>query len=84
MHRFFSFPETCVCGFSPEKPFNQWFPYPKGRDEMSFVHLHLHTHYSMLDGACTIDGLLKLAQENEMPAMAITARSSNRSIRPRR
>jgi len=37
-----------------------------------FVHLHLHTHYSMLDGACTVKGLLKLAQENEMNAMAIT------------
>ncbi len=37
-----------------------------------FVHLHLHTHYSMLDGACTVNGLLKLAREMEMPAMAIT------------
>ena len=37
-----------------------------------FVHLHLHTHYSMLDGACTVKGLIKLAQENDMNAMAIT------------
>ena len=37
-----------------------------------FVHLHLHTHYSMLDGACTVDGLLNLAKENDMSAMAIT------------
>lgn len=37
-----------------------------------FVHLHLHTHYSMLDGACTVKGLLQLAQEHEMNAMAIT------------
>ena len=37
-----------------------------------FIHLHLHTHYSMLDGACTPDGLVKLAQEFEMPAAAIT------------
>ena len=28
-----------------------------------FVHLHLHTHYSMLDGACTAPGLVKMAQE---------------------
>ncbi len=37
-----------------------------------FVHLHLHTHYSMLDGACTAKGLIKLAQENDMNAIAIT------------
>ena len=37
-----------------------------------FVHLHLHTHYSMLDGACTVKGLIKLAQENDMNAIAIT------------
>ncbi len=37
-----------------------------------FVHLHLHTHYSMLDGACTVKGLLKLAEEMDMNAIAIT------------
>jgi DNA polymerase-3 subunit alpha len=37
-----------------------------------FVHLHLHTHYSMLDGACTPAGLAKLAQEYDMNAAAIT------------
>ena len=37
-----------------------------------FVHLHLHTHYSMLDGACTAKGLVKLAEENDMNAIAIT------------
>ena len=37
-----------------------------------FVHLHLHTHYSMLDGACTAAGLAKLAGEMEMSACAIT------------
>ncbi len=37
-----------------------------------FVHLHLHTHYSMLDGACTVKGLVELAKENDMTAMAIT------------
>ena len=31
-----------------------------------FVHLHLHTHYSMLDGACPPAGLAKLAKEYEM------------------
>ncbi|MBQ8754499.1 MAG: DNA polymerase III subunit alpha [Lentisphaeria bacterium] len=37
-----------------------------------FVHLHLHTHYSMLDGACTAKGLVKLAEEYDMNAIAIT------------
>ncbi len=37
-----------------------------------FVHLHLHTHYSMLDGACTPKGLVKLANEFDMPAVAMT------------
>ena len=37
-----------------------------------FVHLHLHTHYSMLDGACTPKGLVKLIQENDMIGCAIT------------
>ena len=37
-----------------------------------FVHLHLHTHYSMLDGACTAKGLIPMAKEFEMPGIAIT------------
>lgn len=37
-----------------------------------FVHLHLHTHYSLLDGACTADGLVEMAKEYHMPAVAIT------------
>ena len=37
-----------------------------------FVHLHLHTHYSLLDGACRIKALIKRAKEWEMPAVAIT------------
>ncbi len=37
-----------------------------------FVHLHLHTHYSMLDGACTANGIAKLAQEQDMIGAAIT------------
>jgi len=39
---------------------------------MSFVHLHNHTQYSLLDGACRVDRLIKLAKEFEMPAVAIT------------
>jgi DNA polymerase-3 subunit alpha len=37
-----------------------------------FVHLHLHTEYSLLDGACRIDELVARAAELRMPAMAIT------------
>lgn len=39
---------------------------------MSFVHLHNHTQYSLLDGACRIDRIVKLAAQYEMPALAIT------------
>ncbi|MHC5020824.1 MAG: DNA polymerase III subunit alpha, partial [Planctomycetota bacterium] len=37
-----------------------------------FVHLHVHSHYSLLDGACSINGLLDRAQANDMGALAIT------------
>ncbi len=39
---------------------------------MSFVHLHCHSEYSLLDGANRIDDLIKRAQQYEMPALAIT------------
>src|SRR6187455_742199 len=37
-----------------------------------FVHLHLHTEYSLLDGACRIDELLDQAVALNMPAIAVT------------
>ncbi len=37
-----------------------------------FVHLHIHTDYSFLDGACRIEPLIEKAQEYKMPALAIT------------
>ena len=37
-----------------------------------FVHLHVHTQYSLLDGAIRIDPLLKRAGEFDMDALAIT------------
>src|SRR6202451_707573 len=37
-----------------------------------FVHLHLHTDYSMLDGACDVDKLCERAKELGMPAGAMT------------
>ncbi len=39
---------------------------------MSFVHLHNHTQYSLLDGACRADRMIKLAIEYGMPAVAMT------------
>src|SRR5256885_15367829 len=39
---------------------------------MAFVHLHCHTDYSLLDGACDIDQLMKIAVEQKMPAFAMT------------
>lgn len=37
-----------------------------------FVHLHVHTKYSMLDGACHLEPLCKRAAEFGMPALAMT------------
>jgi DNA polymerase-3 subunit alpha len=39
---------------------------------MNFVHLHLHSEYSLLDGACRIDDLVDELERLEMPACAIT------------
>src|SRR3954452_24194700 len=40
--------------------------------ETPFVHLHNHTDYSLLDGACEIDQLMKVCAEQNMPAVAMT------------
>ena len=37
-----------------------------------FVHLHVHTKYSLLDGACHLDMIMETAMANNMPAVAIT------------
>ena len=43
---------------------------------MSFVHCHLHTQFSLLDGYAKIDDVVKKAKENNMPAVAITDHGS--------
>ena len=39
---------------------------------MSFVHLHLHSEYSLLDGACRVSEIAKTARERGQTAVAIT------------
>ncbi len=38
----------------------------------NFVHVHTHSQYSLLDGACRLDAVIELAREYKMPALAIT------------
>jgi DNA polymerase III subunit alpha len=40
--------------------------------EKPFVHLHCHTDYSLLDGACEIGQLMELVAEQKQPAVALT------------
>lgn len=37
-----------------------------------FIHLHVHTQYSLLDGQASIDALVEKAQKDKMPAIAVT------------
>jgi len=39
---------------------------------MGFVHLHVHSEYSLLDGACKLDELVEQAVNFNMPAVALT------------
>ena len=41
-----------------------------------FVHLHCHSEYSILDGACRIKELVERAGELEMPAVTVTDHGS--------
>ena len=41
-------------------------------NELKYVPLHLHTEYSLLDGAIRIGDLLKFCKEHEFPAVAVT------------
>ena len=40
--------------------------------DKNFVHLHLHTEYSLLDGACRIKDVVNKAKQLNMPALAMT------------
>ncbi len=37
-----------------------------------FIHIHNHSHYSLLDGAATVETLIGAAVQNHMPAVALT------------
>ncbi|HEY0552285.1 MAG TPA: PHP domain-containing protein, partial [Verrucomicrobiae bacterium] len=37
-----------------------------------FVHLHLHSEYSLLDGACRLDKLVEKARALKFPALSLT------------
>ena len=39
---------------------------------MSFVHLHNHSEYSLLDGACELSDMIGWAVKNSSPAVALT------------
>jgi DNA polymerase-3 subunit alpha len=43
----------------------------------SFVHLHVHSEYSMLDGAARVGDLMKAVVEQGMPAIAVTDHGNN-------
>ncbi|WP_298709783.1 PHP domain-containing protein, partial [uncultured Chitinophaga sp.] len=44
----------------------------KTEPTMKFSHLHVHTQFSLLDGAADIKGLYKKAMGDNQPALAIT------------
>src|SRR5512146_1430912 len=44
--------------------------------EADFVHLHVHSEYSILDGACRIPALVEKAARLEMPAVSLTDHGS--------
>jgi len=44
--------------------------------KISFVHLHVHTEYSLFEGLCYIDKLVKTCKKQKMPAVAITDKNT--------
>jgi len=46
--------------------------YIKMETETQFIHLHTHSHYSLLDGLSKLEDLVDLAKKNGMKALAIT------------
>ena len=46
-----------------------------------FVHLHVHSEYSLLDGYATINGIVKRAAELGMDSIAVTAHTASIGVR---
>lgn len=44
----------------------------KEKTGINFIHLHTHSHYSLLDGLSKLEDLVDLAKKYKMPALAIT------------
>ncbi len=40
--------------------------------ESKFIHLHTHSHYSLLDGLSKVEDMVRIAKEHNMSSMAIT------------
>ena len=40
--------------------------------DTQFIHLHTHSHYSLLDGLSKVETMVKIAKDFGMPAIAIT------------
>ena len=45
---------------------------PEGTPKANFVHLHVHSDYSLLDSCATLDKLVAKAKALNMPALALT------------
>jgi len=65
-----------LAGWRPGSPVTVSFPFPslrQGRRTLSsFVHLHVHSEYSLLDGACRVDQLCRRTAEEGAPGIALT------------
>jgi DNA polymerase III subunit alpha len=65
-------PSEAAPGGPPAAEVAQLQPNEPAQQRAGFCHLHVHTHYSALDGACKVEDLVARAADMGMPALAIT------------